>query len=206
MMCRKQNLAARTLRDLRCKSAIPTTTVALVLLAAMLAVGVLGVVEGRAQSGALNRSPTDLLKKYLTLDLHGVRLEPLSHEAIRPYVVWKEEPAWEQVIVVSGYEVPEDHKRWQVINNLDVIIPVEFRVLGTVDLNNASFAEAPHMQEVRFHVKAIGGLWRIVEPLLPPHVGQKRMVNYVRQALSEERSPSQADKLTALREALKKSR
>jgi hypothetical protein len=178
----------------------------IVCLAWLLVAGVFWGGEGKAQSGALNKSPTELLKKYLTLDLHGARLEPLSYEAIKPYVAWKEEPAWGQVVVVSGYEVPEDIKRWQVINNLDVIIPVAFRVLGTVDLSNATFAEEPHVQEVRFHVKAVGGLWRIVEPILPPHVGQKRMVNYVRQALSEEREPSQAEKLTTLREVLKKSR
>jgi hypothetical protein len=159
-----------------------------------------------AQTGALNHSPTDLLRKYLTLDLHGVRLEPLSQEALRPYVLWKDEPTWEKIVVVSGYEVPEDVKRWQVINNLDVFIPVEFRVLGSVDLETATFRAEPHVQEVRFHIKAVKGIWRIVEPIVPPHVGQKRMVNYVRQALLEERQPSRTDKLTTLREALKKVR
>jgi hypothetical protein len=172
----------------------------------MLAGALLAAGQAAAQTGALNHSPTDLLKRYLTLDLHGVRLEPLSQEALKPYVVWKDEPIWDKIIVVTGYEVPEDVKRWQVINNLDVLIPVEFRVLGSVDLQTATFLAEPRVQEVRFHIKAVKGIWRIIEPILPPHVSQKRMVNYVRQALLDEQQPSRAEKLTALREALKKSR
>jgi hypothetical protein len=157
-----------------------------------------------AQTGALNKDPTELLRKYLTLDLHGVRLEPLSQEALKPYVAWKEEPAWGQVVVVAGYEVPDDLKRWQVLGNLDVIIPVEFKVLGSVYLESASFLEGHRTEEIRFHIKMVSGLWRIVEPITPPHVGQKRMVNYVRQALLEEREPSRVERLTMLRDALKK--
>jgi hypothetical protein len=162
--------------------------------------------DGRAQTGALSKDPTEVLKKYVTLDYHGVRLEPLSQEAIRPYVTWKEEPVWGQVVVVSEYDIPLDLQRWQVLGNLEVIIPVAFKVLGSVYLESATFLEDPKTEEVRFHVKAVSGLWRIIGPMMPPHVSQKRMVNYVREAALEEQEPSRLEKLTQLKDALKKAR
>jgi hypothetical protein len=157
-----------------------------------------------AQTGALNKDPTELLKKYLSLDLHGARLEPMSQQALKPYVDWTDEPVWGQVVVVSAFQVPEDVKRWQILSNLDVIIPVAFEVLGSVYLESGTFLEERKTEEIRFHIKAIRGLWRIVDPIVPPHVSQKRMVNYVRQALLEEKEPSKAEKLTMLRDALRK--
>jgi hypothetical protein len=159
-----------------------------------------------AQTGALNKDPTDLLKKYLSLDMHGVRLEPLSQEALKPYVAWKEEPVWGQVVVISAFQVSEDLKRWQVLGNLDVIIPVVFQVLGSVYLESGTFLEERKTEEIRFHIKAVRGLWRIVDPITAPHVSQKRMLNYVRQALLEQKEPSRVEKLTLLRDALKKAR
>lgn len=159
-----------------------------------------------AQTGALNKDPTDVVKKYVTLDFHGVRLEPISQEALKPYVTWRDEPLWGQVVVVSEYELVQDMKRWQVLGNLDVIIPVEFKVLGSVYLESATFLEERRTEEIRFHVKAVSGLWRILEPIMPPHVSQKRMVSYVREATLEEREPSRAEKLGYLRDALKKAR
>jgi hypothetical protein len=162
--------------------------------------------DALAQTGALNKDPTELLKKYLSLDLHGARLEPMSQEALKPYVAWKDEPVWGQVVVVSAFQMSEDLKRWQVLGNLDVIIPVAFEVLGSVYLESGTFLEERKTEEIPFHIKAIGGLWRIVDPMVPPHVSQKRMVNYVRQALVEEKEPSRVEKLTMLRDALRKAR
>jgi hypothetical protein len=162
--------------------------------------------DGTAQTGALSKDPTELLKKYVRLDYHGVRLEPVSQEAIRPYVTWQEEPAWGQVVVVSEYDIALDVKHWQVLGNLDVIIPVAFKVLGSVYLESATFLEERKTEEVRFHVKAVSGLWRIVGPMMPPHVSQRRMINYVREVALEERQPSRLEQLTFLKEALKNAR
>ncbi|WP_447978506.1 hypothetical protein [Candidatus Nitrospira bockiana] len=157
-----------------------------------------------AQTGALTKDPTKLLQKYLDLDIKGARLNSLSREAQRPYVAWKEEPVWGQIVVISGYEITDDLDEWHVIDNVDVVIPVTFKVLGSVYLEQATFLSEPRIERVDFHVKAVNGLWRVVDPMLPPHVGTKRITNYVRQALLEESDPARATTLTALRDELKK--
>lgn len=160
--------------------------------------------DGSAQTGSLNKDPSLLLKKYLSLDIKGARLEAISWEAQKPYIDWKEEPVWGHVVVVTAYEVVEDIEQWQVKNNLDVVIPVEFKVLGSVYLDRATFFSEAQVERVSFRIKAVRGYWRIVEPVIPPHVGQKRMLNFIRQAMVEEAEPSRLYALTTLMDELKK--
>ena len=162
--------------------------------------------DGLAQTYALNRDPVELVKKYVSLDQKGVRLESRSWETLKPYVHWKEEPAWGHVMVTGGYKVIDDIKQWEVVSLLEVVIPVEFQVLGAMYWETAGFLPEKQVEQVRFRVKAVGGRWRIIEPLLPPHVGQQRMVNYVRQAMLQETEPSRLASLAALREELQRAK
>lgn len=159
--------------------------------------------DGRAQTGALVKDPAILLKKYLELDHKGARLNSLARESQKPYVGWTEEPVWGQLVVVSGYEVIEDFSQWDVKNNLDVVIPVEYKVLGSLYLEKAVFLSEPHVDRIGFRIKAVNGSWRVVEPMIPPHVGQKRILNYVKQAIVEETDSSRLAALTALRDDIR---
>ena len=176
---------------------------ALLISLTVLSVLVLNLNASRAQTGALHKDPALLLKKYLELDNKGARLNSLSRESQKPYVGWKEEPVWGQLVVVGGYEVIEDFSQWDVKNNLDVVIPVEYKVLGSLYLEKAVFLSDPHIDRIGFRLKAVNGLWRIMEPIIPPHVGQKRVMNYVKQAIVEETDRSRVAELTALRDELR---
>ena len=162
--------------------------------------------EGLTQTYGLLRDPVEVVKKYVSLDQRGIRLESISWETIRPYVNWKEEPSWGHVMVTASYKIVDDIKQWEVISMMEVLIPVEYQVLGAVYLEAPGFLPEKQVERVKFRVKAVGGRWRIIEPLLPPHVGQKRMINYVRQAMLQELEPSRLAILTALRDELQKAK
>lgn len=162
--------------------------------------------DGLAQTYALTRDPVELVKKYVSLDQKGVRLESRSWETLKPYVHWKEEPTWGHVMVTGSYNVVDDIKRWEIVSMLEVLIPVEFQVLGAMYWETAGFLPEKRVEQVKFRVKAVGGRWRIIEPLLPPHVGQQRMINYVRQAMLQEIEPSRLASLAALRDELQKAK
>ncbi len=162
--------------------------------------------EGLTQTYGLLRDPVEVVKKYVSLDQRGIRLESISWETIRPYVNWKEEPSWGHVMVTVGYKIVDDIKQWEVISMMEVLIPVEYQVLGAVYWEAPGFLPEKQVERVKFRVKAVGGRWRIIEPLLPPHVGQKRMINYVRQAMLQELEPSRLAILTALRDELQKAK
>ncbi|MBH0176881.1 MAG: hypothetical protein HP491_03220 [Nitrospira sp.] len=161
---------------------------------------------GFTQSGSLKRSPAEIVKRYVRLDQKGARLEAMGFDVLAPYVDWKEEPSWDQVVVIQEAIVPEDYRQWTIIDNLDIIIPVTFRVRGSVNFKSAVFVPEEKTEEVRFHVKAVRNNWRIVEPVIPPHIGVPRMVNFAREAALREQDAAQRGILTALEGSLRKAK
>ena len=157
-----------------------------------------------AQTGALNHSPAEIVKKYFALDQKGAKLDSLSYEALAPYRDWQEEPAWGRVVVIRGFAVAEHYRQWEVIDRLEVIIPVTFEVIGSVYLETAGFVPESAIEEIRVRVKSVRNRWRIIEPVLPPHVGQKRMINFVREAWVKETEPAKRERLAALTDELRK--
>ncbi len=155
-------------------------------------------------SGSMRRSPVEVVKRYVLLDQKGARLDAPSFDTLIPYIDWKEEPAWGRIVVVQKTIVPEDYRKWEILNNLEVIIPVTFYVRGAVYLETASFVPEETTEEVRFHVKVVGNYWRIISPVIPPHVGLKRMVSFAREAEAHEQDEAQRIVLTALIDSLRK--
>ena len=157
-----------------------------------------------AQSGALDQSLTAVVKRYVGLDKKGARLDAMSFETLVPYIDWTEEPLWGRVVVIQDVTVPEDYRQWDIVDKLEVVIPVSFTVLGSVYLETAAFVPGATTEEVRFRVKAVRSKWRIVEPVIPPHIGLKRMIDLVREAEVKETDAEKRAGLVALGETLRK--
>ena len=185
---------------------LPITRVARWILAIVILSLIVPSSTALAESGSLKKSPAEIVKRYVSLDQKGARLDAMSFDTLRPYIDWKHEPAWGRVVVIQEVEVPEDYRKWEIINNLEVVIPVTFRVRGSVYLETAAFVPEEKTEEVRFHVKAVRSNWRIIAPVIPPHIGLKRMVNFVREAEFREQDETQRGMLTALGDSLRKAR
>ena len=156
-----------------------------------------------AQSGGLSHSPAEIVKKYFELDQKGAKLDSMSFEALAPYRGWDTEPIWGKVIVIREFSVAEHYRDWEVINRLEVVIPVTFQVIGSVYLETAGFFPETSVEEIRVRVKSINNRWRIIEPMLPPHVGQKRMINFVKEAWVKENEPAKRESLATLQSELR---
>lgn len=175
-----------------------------------LTIAILGLIvpasTGLAQSGSLDHSPAEIVKRYVLLDQKGARLDAMSFDVLAPYINWKEEPAWGRVVVILEADVPEDYRKWEIINKLEVVIPVIFRVLGSVYFETAAFVPEEKTEEVRFHVEAVRSKWRIVDPVITPHIGLKRMLNFVREAEIHEQDATRRSALAALGDSLRKAK
>ncbi len=180
------------------------------LVSSLLALAVFSVaITSHAQvspSGSLKRSPAEVVKRYVLLDQKGARLDAPSFDTLTPYINWKEEPAWGRVVVVEETNVPDDYRKWEILNNLEVVIPVTFHVRGAVYLENATFIPEDTTEVVRFHVKVVGNYWRIVSPIIPPHVGLKRMVSFAREAEANEQNKTHRTELASLIDSLRKAK
>jgi hypothetical protein len=157
-----------------------------------------------AQTGGLSHSPAEIVKKYFELDQKGAKLDSMSFDTLAPYRGWDTEPVWGKVIVIRGFAVAEHHRDWEVVNRLEVVIPVTFEVLGSVYLETAGSLPEASVEEIRVRVKSVKNRWRIIEPVLPPHVGQKRMINFVKEAWVKETEPAKRESLAALQSELRK--
>jgi hypothetical protein len=179
-----------------------------VITALLMVIGALAAwpATGPAQTNAVSHSPAKVVEKYFALDNKGVRLDAGSFESVAGYVDWKEEPAWGKVIVINGFAVPDDFRQWEIVNRLEVLVPVEFHVLGVMYLDTAGFVPEPGTERAHVRVKVLNGRWKIMEPILPPHVGQKRMLNFVRQAMLEETDATRQASLAALQAELRKAK
>lgn len=176
------------------------------LICAAMVLSVMAAGVGYAQTNAITHSPAEVVEKYLLLDTKGARLDAMSFDTLAPYVAWKEEPLWGKIIVTNGFSVPKDYREWEIITSLEVIIPVEFKVLGAVYLDSAGFIADPSVERVRVRVKVSNNRWKITDPMLPPHVGQRRMMNFVRQAMLEETQETKRATLAALQNELRKAK
>ena len=113
-------------------------------------------------------------------------MQALSYEAVRPYVAWEEEPPWGQVVIVGDYEVSDDIKEWDIISSTEAVIPVTFQILGVMHWEAATFLPEEREETILFRVQAVLNHWRIIGPMFPPHVGRKRLKDFVRAAMLEE--------------------
>jgi len=177
-----------------------------VIMMGVMALALFALSDGLAQTGSIVHDPSDMVDKYLELDIKGVRLDAISQEALAPYITWKDEPIWGRTVVITSYQVINDFKQWMVVSQSEAVIPVEYKVLGSVYWEKASFLPEPRVERIGFRVKIVGDRWRIAEPILPPHIGQKRMINYVRQALLDEKDQAKTATLETLLDDLKKAK
>lgn len=171
-----------------------------------LCISLLSSTAALAQVGGLDRSPAEIVKKYFSLDQKGAKLDSFSYAALTPYTDWREERAWGRVVVIRGFSVAEHYRQWEVVDRMEVVIPITFEVIGSVYMETAGFIPEPSAEEVRVRVKAVQNRWKIVEPMLPPHVGQKRMINFVREALLKETEAAKRESLTRLLDELRKAK
>jgi hypothetical protein len=187
-----------------CRSIIAVMSRTTVTLLVMFA----GVEGGAAwaQTGGLSHSPAEIVKKYFELDQKGAKLDSMSFEALAPYRSWDAEPVWGKVIVIRGFSVAEHHRNWEIVDRLEVVIPVTFEVIGAVYLETGGFLPETSVEQIHVRVKAVRNRWRIIEPVLPPHVGQKRMINFVKEAWVKETEPARRETLAALQGELRKAK
>lgn len=184
-----------------CRTSIPTTILALWLVCTLSTVVCSSQAFGL--TGDLINDPADTVKKYLSLDKRGVRLQALSYETVRPYVEWEEEPSWGQVVVILGYTVNDDVREWEIISSTEAVIPVTFQIVGVMHWEAATFLPERREETVWVRVRAVLNRWRITAPMFPPHVGRKRLIDFVRQAILEETNEKRKVVLQRLRTSLK---
>ena len=161
-----------------------------------------GVSHVLALTSDLTNDPVNIVKKYFSLDKRGARLHALSYEALRPYIAWGKEPSWGQVVVILDYTVSDDANEWEIVSHTEAVIPVTFQVAGIMYWKTATFLPERRVETVLVRVQAVLNHWRMTAPMFPPHVGRKRLINFVRKTMLEETNEERKGVLQRLRASL----
>ena len=109
--------------------------------------------------------PIDTLRDFCRLDGRGDRLLPRTWPNVAPLVSWKLEPAWDEVILVDGYQLGSVRYEADGGATLDVTYEVTATVRAGAILRDA------HEETRIYHLEVNeNGLSRILGPPPPPHV------------------------------------
>lgn len=117
-------------------------------------------------AGALELGPRAVVRQFCRLDALGVRASQQGAARIRDLESWPLEPAWDQIVLIKSYTVGPSRP----LSSGVFAVEVRYEVVSR--LTAAGLEASAHEETVDFEVgsAAAGEAWRILSPLLPPHV------------------------------------
>lgn len=134
---------------------------------------------GVATGDAAGRGPQTVVREFCQADGLGQRVSIQGWAEIAPLVAWAYEPAWDHVLLITGYQVgsPRTTPDSMVVVDVDYTVVGKMRALdGDTDVR---------VERVSFPLQTAEGMsWRIAGPPPPPHLFVNRVdVDQVRQSL-----------------------
>ncbi len=127
--------------------------------------------------------PVGTVREYVRQDYDGARLSPESWSRIKELVTWKDNPDWQNVKIISRYEVlsVKEGLRSATVN-------VRYDVLGKFE-SGIGFMAEPASEEAEFRLREIDNTWKIddLDPQTGPHVSKARVVQWLQGLLPKEK-------------------
>jgi hypothetical protein len=124
-------------------------------------------------------SPKEVVKAYCQLDLQGARLASSGFPELANLYAWEEEPGWDTAIIVKSFQVKSVKTNG---NNATVV--VEYVQLGNMAGETLTLKQGD--DQISFKLKKSSGSWRIVAPVMAPHVSALAMQHHIEWLVNEE--------------------
>lgn len=135
-----------------------------------------------ARLAAAAGDPQAVVRRFCAADAVGARVAVLSWPNIAPLVSWALEPAWDHVVLITGYEVGSP--RFQEGSDDTLVLPVRYSTAG--QLSALGFDAVQQVEPVDLQLKVIDGEWRILGPPPAPHLSANRVdTDAMRHSLAE---------------------
>ncbi|HXQ23655.1 MAG TPA: hypothetical protein VN812_18390 [Candidatus Acidoferrales bacterium] len=114
---------------------------------------------------AVELGPQGVVREFCQLDGMGQRVSILGWQQIAPLVSWSLEPAWDHVVLISGYAVGP----FKPGEGGTPMVGVDYTDVGQVSA--FGFDTAAQLETLRFELQPTeAGRWRINGPPPPPHI------------------------------------
>lgn len=130
-------------------------------------------------SFAESNTPQDIVRKYYTKDLQGVRLSGDTYGEIESLITWKHEPGWDHAFIVNEISIRDSKE----ISKDDTLIEVKYHIIGIMDGHD--LLEFIFYEVIDFEVTRDQGEWKIKNPIFPPHISVKSAIKHFEELSSK---------------------
>jgi len=139
------------------------------------------IVCGAPDLSRAELGPQGTVRQFCQADAGGQRLSAAGWAPLSSLVAWSLEPAWDQVVLITGYTLREPHPD----DGGGFTVEVRYDVIGQVSA--LGLDAAVYTESVVFQVRASdAGGWRIIGPPPPPHIfGNRVDVETMRRSLEQ---------------------
>ncbi len=120
-------------------------------------------------SAAIESGPQGIVRQFCQADALGRRVTLQGWADFAPLVDWRFEPAWDHVVLITGYAVGAP----QPAEGGALAVEVRYDVVG--DVSALGLETAVHIERVTFRVHAPEQAWHIIGPPVPPHISASRI-------------------------------
>lgn len=130
----------------------------------------------------------EIVQKYYTSDLNGIRLGTYSDENFEKLYSWQYEPGWDYAFIVDEVNIYNTKK----LSNGSASVEVKYHVIGILDGDNVNTYE--FYEIVNFILVNEGSSWKIKGPIIPPHISITAAIKQLEEII---RVDGEADKARA---------
>jgi hypothetical protein len=144
-----------------------------------MALGLAGLLSpGAAAAGP---GPQGVVRQFCQADGNGQRVTTPGWTGIAPLVTWAYEPAWDTVVLITGYTVDAPQPAEENV----LAVPVRYAVVA--QLSPLGLNGEAHVESVIYRIAADEqGLWHILGPPPLPHLFVNRVdIEAMRRSLSD---------------------
>lgn len=123
------------------------------------------IVAQSASAKLLKLGPAgNTVKTYCMVDSLGVNLTSDTWKYIQDLAVWEDGPGWDGATVIGNFEIVDE------VYNKDgtAQVIVNYQVVG--ELGGGAVKNLNKAEKVTYKLINIGGIWKIQEPQLEPHI------------------------------------
>ncbi|HTY07604.1 MAG TPA: hypothetical protein VMF29_00435 [Candidatus Edwardsbacteria bacterium] len=111
-------------------------------------------------------TPHEIVALYCLRDAGGERLGFGNHSMPIDWKEWGDEPGWDKFDIVKGYEIKD-----KAITENVAQVDVNYNYAGWYDAgNNYKFCDIDSIQTIHYKLRKEQGGWRLVSPMIEPHV------------------------------------
>lgn len=114
---------------------------------------------------AADPGPQNVVREFCQLDAMGARLASPRWREIAPLIAWPFDPAWDQILFITGYQIGST----RALDEGRLAVDVDYAVVG--EASALGFEPVSYRDRVTFILDTPDEIhWRIISPMVPPHV------------------------------------